>query len=517
MAAATIRGAIQEALSRWAAVAPLHFVEVVDSGPAVSMREYSSAGRPMIRFGHRPIDGQWGTLAYAFYPGETGLSGDIHFDTAENWRVNPLQGTDLLEVATHEIGHALGLAHSQYRASIMAPTYAGYYSGLGTSFLYTDDIRGIQALYGVGKGSVKPLSGAALTVSPFRLTGDTLVIRGTGGNDTLVLEGGTTGKITLNGVEYNGDLSKIRNISFNALGGTDTVTVVGTSAPELFQLRPGYLSMTGPIWNVTVTNHEVAHVRGGADDVLQMTGSTGNDTWTASATESSLSGPGVRFTSRGFGSVAVFGGGGKDLAKLYDSPGDDVLNTRQRYTVLSGAGYSLRAEGFTTVYAYASTGEDQALVYDTGLDDVFLSSTAIVRVTTVKLGMVRAGYGFKQVQVFASRGRDVAYVYGTKGDDEFIGTPTYSSLTGEGYMWEGRNLDQIFAYGGEGNDRASLYDSAGNDLFQASGAVGTLTYPESLVRVSGYAMVELYGVAGGGNRRSLEWVGFFVDWFGSWR
>ena len=51
--------------------------------------------------------------------------------------------TDLFQVALHEIGHNLGLEHSNVKRSIMYP-----YLLDGNDALETDDIAGIQALYG---------------------------------------------------------------------------------------------------------------------------------------------------------------------------------------------------------------------------------------------------------------------------------------------------------------------------------------------------------------------------------
>ena len=48
-------------------------------------------------------------VAHAFFPKD----GKIHFDEEETWNVNSKEGTDLLMTATHEIGHALGLGHSE--------------------------------------------------------------------------------------------------------------------------------------------------------------------------------------------------------------------------------------------------------------------------------------------------------------------------------------------------------------------------------------------------------------------
>ncbi|XP_051117811.1 metalloendoproteinase 5-MMP-like [Andrographis paniculata] len=88
-----------------------------------------------------PFDGQGGILAHAFAP----TNGRFHYDADENWVIGAIQGGyDLETVAIHEIGHLLGLGHSQVPAAIMFPNID---SGI-TKGLHNDDIQGIRALYG---------------------------------------------------------------------------------------------------------------------------------------------------------------------------------------------------------------------------------------------------------------------------------------------------------------------------------------------------------------------------------
>eukprot|EP00088_Acartia_fossae_P048170 TRINITY_DN5249_c1_g1_i1.p1 TRINITY_DN5249_c1_g1~~TRINITY_DN5249_c1_g1_i1.p1 ORF type:complete len:549 (+),score=103.37 TRINITY_DN5249_c1_g1_i1:35-1648(+) len=89
-----------------------------------------------------PFDGEGGTLAHAFFPV---FGGDAHFDEEEDWTVDTPRGTSLLMSAAHELGHSLGLSHSNDRSALMAPFYRGYEENVS---LAQDDIDGIEALYG---------------------------------------------------------------------------------------------------------------------------------------------------------------------------------------------------------------------------------------------------------------------------------------------------------------------------------------------------------------------------------
>nr|GEV15132.1 metalloendoproteinase 1-like [Tanacetum cinerariifolium] len=90
------------------------------------------------------FDGPYGILAHAFYPPD----GRMHYDAAETWSVGPgpvPDTIDLQTVALHEIGHLLGLGHSEDENAIMWSSIpSGSLKGLNA-----DDILGVKALYGL--------------------------------------------------------------------------------------------------------------------------------------------------------------------------------------------------------------------------------------------------------------------------------------------------------------------------------------------------------------------------------
>merc|ERR1711892_622960 len=98
-----------------------------------------------------PFDGAGGTLAHAYFPQ---FGGDVHVDDTEYWSIDEYKGTNLLQTMVHELGHSLGLSHSDVRYAIMAPFYRGWDPNFK---LNADDKRAIQALYGKKRDSPREI------------------------------------------------------------------------------------------------------------------------------------------------------------------------------------------------------------------------------------------------------------------------------------------------------------------------------------------------------------------------
>jgi hypothetical protein len=251
---------ILRAAQAWAAQTNLNFSLVTDNGAPLGAAG-NQQGDP--NFGDIRIGGfNFGTstLARAFQPppvNNFSIAGDISFNTGQFFSVNSTY--DLFTVATHEIGHALGLDHSASYTAEMYPTYNGVKQNLNS-----DDISGIRSIYGgartpdqyegsSGNGSsgnaydiTSLIDTSALTalVTNADITSTSeldyyalTVPSGTNGTMTVTMQSQGLSLLEPKLTIYDSTMTSVGSVSGTQFGDTITVSVSGVSAGQTYYLK----------------------------------------------------------------------------------------------------------------------------------------------------------------------------------------------------------------------------------------------------------------------------------------
>lgn len=133
---ADFQGEIISSLSSWENVADIRFELVSDSKDVD------------IRFGWRDIDGKGNVLGQTTTPSSGPLKNVvIALDVNEDWFLSgdaPQGQIDFSSTVIHEVGHAIGIDHSETEAALMNATYSS------TIFdLQIDDVNAATSVYGI--------------------------------------------------------------------------------------------------------------------------------------------------------------------------------------------------------------------------------------------------------------------------------------------------------------------------------------------------------------------------------
>ncbi len=216
-----------QAAQTWAAQTNINFVVVPDDGAPMGGGNYQEGDPGMgdIRIGGYNFGTS--TLGWSYQPppvNNYSLAGDIEINTGAVWNIGSTY--DMFTVATHELGHALGLGESNnVPSAIMYPTYNGRKTALAT-----DDIQGIQSIYG---GARAPDAYGGLNTSVL----------------TAANLDGLINVFTLNGLAYNLDLNKIGETEYFSVD-----TPLWTNGQMQVSIQSTGLSLLSPKVTVYAAN-----------------------------------------------------------------------------------------------------------------------------------------------------------------------------------------------------------------------------------------------------------------------
>jgi VCBS repeat-containing protein len=247
----------------------------------------------------------------------------------------------------------------------------------------------------------------------FRLTnlvsvsGTTINVSGTAGDDAFVFTAGDTHIVSVNDVSYDFVANSISDVNFNGGVGTDTISITGTSQYEVATLRFGSATVTGSGFSVDAQNVEDAE---------------------------------------------FFGLGGDDRAYMYDSAGNDVFTVGPRQGVMQGEGFEGRVDDVYRIYAYGSAGYDQIYFQDSTGNDIYWSNSELAKLYGSNFHNLAEN--FDRSYAYASEGADKAYFFDSAGNDYYWADPNVSKAYGTGFHNRAEGFSKTYAYSTGGQDKA---------------------------------------------------------------
>ncbi len=135
------RESLVAAMDCWAETGVVGFVEAEPDADSVDITFSWQRGK------HGDCDA-FGSGPGIAHAGPVGGDSFIHFDAARQWSRDASQGRSLDLAALHELGHVLGLGHSDAKGSLMHPDPKPEVNFLGSA-----ELAGIHSLYGGGEDS----------------------------------------------------------------------------------------------------------------------------------------------------------------------------------------------------------------------------------------------------------------------------------------------------------------------------------------------------------------------------
>lgn len=198
---------------------------------------------------------------------------------------------------------------------------------------------------------------------------------GTAANDTGVLIG-TYNDDTLNATPnfstFDADETRViakgfERLDVEAVSGNDVANFIDSHYDDRFVADASSAVMSNSSSVVSAFDFDTVDVKAeaGGNDIAEVSGGSGADTFRAWSYKWQMSGSGVVLSGSGFTEVQATANSNADRAYLYDSIGNDVLELTDSWARMSGENFLNQANGFGKVVAESTSGGiDRAVFLD---------------------------------------------------------------------------------------------------------------------------------------------------------
>ncbi len=399
---------------------------------------------------------------------------------------------------------------------------------------------------------------------PFQLVGNVLTMFGTSGDDTMMIDyGSSTSSFAATVNSYSLTFSA-SSIFVDALAGTDSLTVNLSSLADTATLNGPTGSITSSNYAISYANVETTVLNGGAsdqvtyndpgvvntayllpvygilqgvgfsnqaiafgnhtvnaagnDDNLFIYGDTGVQAYAATPTQARMPVGSQLLLGNNFKRVYAYGMGGNDTATYSGSAADETMTAIAFYTFVNTASTVQYFDSFKTLTIAGNGGLDIAVMYDSPGVDTFTASDTSFRYT--RSGVFNnIANGYDRVYAFSYFGGfDTATLNGSNGNDRLTSVATYSVLVTPTILQQATGFRTVIVNALSGNDIATLNDATGNDTLNASGTAAELVYGSGRrVQLAAFDTVFARGFGGGTNRKNVtNPIAFSLVFRGVW-